>query len=155
MLPFHSSHDSFARGRPRQSLRHQQAHRASTLDHRVFLPQKHQTGPVAMTGPVSRETEPKLLSMLFQVLFHGRYLVGVSRTKPPVLIDINEASVLKTNNHIWSVIPIHIHETQRDRDQSITITIKLWPNVDTGFRGIATWKIDHLDTPIEALAPFW
>jgi hypothetical protein len=69
-----------------------------------------------MTGVLSRVLQPKLLSILFQIPFYGWYLVGGSWTKSPVLIDINEASVLKTNNHIWSMGAIHVNEAQGDRD---------------------------------------
>src|SRR5450755_698677 len=74
-------------------------------------------GPVIASAPFSHEREPKLWPMLFQVLFYSRYLVGVNRTKSPILIDIDQACVLKTQDHIWMMIAIHIHETQRDRDQ--------------------------------------
>ncbi len=63
--------------------------------HQAFLPQKLEKGLVAMTA-LSRETEPKLLSMLPQVALDSRELVRVGRTKSPVLIDVDQACVLKT-----------------------------------------------------------
>lgn len=83
-----------------------------------------------MAGPLSRETQSKLLSVLLQVALDGRELVWVSRTKSPVLIDIDQARVLKMKNHIGMMVTIHINETQRDWDQVIAIPIELWPAID-------------------------
>lgn len=82
---------------------------------------------------LSRETEPKLLSMLLQVALYGRELVWVSRTKSSILINIDEARVLKMQDHIWMMVAIHINEAECDRDQVITAAIELRPDVDARF----------------------
>src|SRR5260221_3755743 len=114
-----------------------------------FFPKNTKKGPVIATGPFSRETELKLLPMPLQVALDGRKLVRVGRAKSPVFIDIDQARILKMQNHIWVMIAIHVHETQRDRDQIIAVAIELWSDVDTGFGSISTWKFDHLYTPVE------
>src|SRR5260370_35857546 len=94
--------------------------------------QRQKRALVAMIGALFMKE--KLLSMLLQVLFYGRYLIGVRRTKSPVLIDIDQTGVLKTKNHIWLVIPIHIHEREHDRDQIRAGVIELRPEIDAGLR---------------------
>src|SRR5712691_5858026 len=110
---------------------------------------KGHTGPVIATGPLSRETESKLLSMLLQVAFDSRELVRGGWAKSPVFIDINQAGILKMQNHIWSMVAIHINETQCNRDQVIAISIELRAYINARFRCIAAGKFDHFETPIE------
>ena len=99
------------------------------------------SGPVIATDPLFRETELKLLPMLFQVLFYGRYLAGVRRTKSPVFVDIDNPGVLKADNHIWSMIAIDIGEAKRDWNQVVAVTVELWTYIHARFRGVATRKL--------------
>src|SRR5579863_4618577 len=53
------------------------------------------------------------------------------------------------NYHIRLVIAIHVHETQRDRDQLFAIAIKLWSDIDARFRGVPTGELDDLNATIQ------
>jgi hypothetical protein len=84
-----------------------------------------------------------------QVLFYGWYLAGVSRTKSPVFVDIDDPGVLKADNHIRSMVAIYIGEAERDRDQVVAVTIELWAYIHARFRGVATRKLDHFNTSVQ------
>lgn len=96
-----------------------QAHRAYTFDHGlssdIFSYNTKKDASRDDWHPYC-ETEPKLLSMLLQVTLYGMEFVRGGRAKPSVLVDIDEARVLNMQNHLRSMIAIHIKETQRGRD---------------------------------------
>ncbi len=65
-----------------------------------------------MTGPLSRETEPKLVSLLLQVALYRMELIWGSRAKPSLVIDKGELRVLKMEKHVRSMIAIDIHKAE-------------------------------------------
>src|SRR5260221_4141406 len=114
-----------------------------------FFPKNTKKGSVIATGPFSRETELKLLPMPLQVALDGRKLVRVGRAKSPVFIDIDQARILKMQDHIWMVVALHIYEVERDRDQSIAVAVKLGTYIKARFRGISAWELNHLNPSVE------
>jgi len=48
---------------------------------------------------------------------------------------------MKMQDHIWMVVAQHIYEAERDRDQIITIAVKLGTYINARFRGISAWEI--------------
>src|ERR1700680_4276122 len=78
----------------------------------------------ARNGIVFAASVLPLLPVLLQVLLYRLYLVGVSRAKPSLVVDIDDTGILKADDHIGMMVAIDINEGECDRNEFLTAAVE-------------------------------
>lgn len=76
------------------------------------------------------------MPVLFQVLVRRLDLVGISRAKSSLVVDVDNIGILKTQDHNGVMVAVDINEAQCNGDQGIAVPIKMRADIDARFRGI-------------------